>query len=51
MEFSIAKRQMTEGTKVPNKGKTKTREKKETYKYLRILETDTVKEAVMREKI
>ena len=59
MEFGIGKcavliieggkRQMTEGIEQPNQGKIKTLGEKETYKYLGILEADTVKQAEMKE--
>ena len=44
------KQQMTEGTELPNQGKVRTFREKETYKYLGILEADTIKQAEMREK-
>ena len=61
MEFGIEKcyklvmksrkRQMTEGIEQqPNQGKIKTLGEKETYKYLKILEADTIKHAEMKEK-
>ena len=61
MEFSIekctmlviksGKRQLTDGTELPNKDKIKTLAENETYKYLGILETDTIKQAEIKEKI
>ena len=61
MEFGIekcamlvmksGKRQLTDGIELPNKDKIKTLAENETYKYLRILEADTIKQAEMKEKI
>ena len=61
MEFSIEKcamlvmksgeRQLTDGIELPNKDKIKTLAEKETYKYLGILEADTIKQAEMKENI
>ena len=61
MEFGIekcamlvmksGKRQLTDRTELPNKDKIKTLEENETYKYLGILEADTIKQAEMKEKI
>ena len=61
MEFSIekcavlvmksGKRQLTDGMELPNKDKIKTLAENETYKYLGILEADTIKQAEMKEKI
>ena len=45
------KRQMIEGIVLPNHGKIKMLKEKETYKYLGILEADTIKQAEMKEKI
>ena len=45
------KRDMTEGTKLPNQGKIRTLGEKETYKYFGILEADTIKQVVMKGKI
>ena len=42
--------QMTEGIAVSNQEKIRTIEEKETYKYLGILEADTIKQAEMKEK-
>ena len=60
MEFGInkcamlimksGKRQMTEGIELPNKERIRTPREKEIYKHLRILETDTIKQAEMKEK-
>ena len=44
------KKQMTERIEVPNKKKIGLHEEKEIYKYLGILETDTIKQAYIREK-
>ena len=61
MEFGIekwamlvmksGKRQQTDGMELPNKDKIKTLTENETYKYLGILEADTIKQAEMKEKI
>ena len=45
------KRHLTDGMELPNKDKIKTFAENETYKYLRILEADTIKQAEMKEKI
>ena len=60
MEFGIemramlvmksGKRQLTDGMELPNKDKIKTLAENETYKYLGILEADTIKQAEMKEK-
>ena len=44
------KRQMTERIEQPNQEKIRTYGEKETYKYLGILEADTIKQAEMKEK-
>ena len=61
MEFGIekgamlvmksGKRQLTDGMELPNKDKIKTLAENETYKYLGVLEADTIKQAEMKEKI
>ena len=61
MEFGIekcsvlimksGKRQITEGIELPNQERNRTLEEKENYKYLEILEADTIKQAKMKEKI
>ena len=61
MEFGIekcemlvmksGKRQLTDGMELPNKDKIKTHAENETYKYLGILEADTIKKVEMKEKI
>ena len=61
MEFGIkkwamlvmksGKRQLTYGMELPNKDKIKTHAENETYKYLGILEADSIKQAKMKEKI
>ena len=61
MEFGIekcamlvmksGKRQLTDGMELPNQDKIKTLAKNETYKYLGILEADTIKQAEKKEKI
>ena len=45
------RRQMTEGIELPNREKIRTLGKKETYKYLGILEGETIKQAEMNEEI
>ena len=45
------KRQMVERIEPPNQGKIRTLVEKETYKYLGILEADTIKQAEMKELI
>ena len=42
---------MTEGVELPNQVVIRTLREKENYKYLRILEADTIKQAEMEEKI
>ena len=61
MEFGIekcamlvmisGKRQLTNGKELPNKDKIKTLTENETYKYLGILEADTIKQVEMKDKI
>ena len=41
---------MTEGMELPNQEKIRTIVEKESYKYLRILDVDTIKQAEMKEK-
>ena len=43
------KRQVTDGMELPNKDKIKTLAENETYKYLGILEADTIKQVEMKE--
>ena len=60
MEFGIekcamlvmknGKRQLTDGMELPNQDKIKTFEENEYYKYLVILEADTIKQVEMKEK-
>ena len=45
------KRQITEGSELSNQEKIRTLGKKENYLYLEILEADTIKQAVMKDKI
>ena len=45
------KRHMTEGVELPNQVIIRTLWEKETYKYLGILEADTIKQVEMTEKI
>ena len=61
MEFGIkicailvmksGKRHMTGGMELPNQNKIRTLGEKETYKYLAILEADTIKQVEMKDKI
>ena len=61
MEFSIekfpmfvmksGKQHITDGMELPNQDKIRTLREKETYKYLGILETDTIKQVEMKDKI
>ena len=61
MEFSIekcamlvmksCKRHLTDGMELPNQDLIRTFGKKETFKYLGFLETDTIKQVEMKEKI
>ena len=44
------KRQLIDGMELPNKDKIKSLAENETYKYLGILEADTIKQAEMKEK-
>ena len=45
------KRHITDGMELPNQEKNRTLGEKETFKYLGIMETDTIKQVVMKEKI
>ena len=45
------KRHLTDGMELPNQDKIRTLREKETYKYLGILEADTIKQVEMKEKI
>ena len=45
------KRYLTDGMDLPNQEKIRTLREKETYKYLGILEADTIKQVEMKEKI
>ena len=61
MEFGIekcallimksGKRHLTDGIELPNQDKIRTLAENETYKYLGILEADTIKQVEMKEKI
>ena len=44
------KRHMTDGVELPNQEKIRTLGEKETYKYSRILEADTIKQVEMKKK-
>ena len=45
------KRHLTDGMELPNQGKIRTFGENETYKYLGILEVDTIKQVQMKRKI
>ena len=45
------KRHLTDGIELPNQDKIRTLAEKETYKYLGILEADTIKQVEMKKKI
>ena len=45
------KRHITDGMELPNQDKIRTLGEKETYKYLGILEADTIKQVEMKDKI
>ena len=49
--IKIGKRQMTEGIELLNQEKNRTLAEKETYKYLGVLEEDTITHAEIKEKI
>ena len=49
--MKIDKRYLTNGMELPNQDKIRTLGEKETYKYLGILEADTIKKVEMEEKI
>ena len=49
--IKIGKRHMTEGVELPNQIITRMLGEKETYKYLKILKADTIKQQEMKEKI
>ncbi len=48
--MKIGKRHMTDGMELPNQDKIRTLGEKEMYKYLGILEVDTIKHVEMKEK-
>ena len=45
------KRHLTDGMELPNRDKIRTPGENETYKYLGIMEADTIKQVEMKEKI
>ena len=49
--IKISKRHPTGGLELPNQAKIRTFGERETYKYLGILEADTIKQVVVKEKI
>ena len=48
--MKIGKRHLTDGMELPNKNKIRTLGEKQTYKYLRMLEADTIKQDEMKGK-
>ena len=51
LEMKSGKRHLTDGTELQNQDQIRTLGEKETYKYLAILEADTIKQVEMKEKI
>ena len=51
LESKSCKRHMTEGVELPNQVEIKTLGEKETYKYLWILEENTIKQGEIKEKM
>ena len=51
LEMKSGKRHLTNGMELLNQEKIRTFGEKETYKYLGILEADTIKQVEMKEKI
>ena len=51
LEMKSGKRHLTDGMELPNQDKIRTVVEKDTYKYLDILEADTIKQVKMQEKI
>ena len=49
--MKCGKRHLTDGMELPNQDKIRTLGENETYKYLGILEADTIKQVEMKEKI
>ena len=49
--MTSGKRDMTDGMELPNQDKIRTLGEKQTYKYLGILEADTIKQVEMKDKI
>ena len=49
--MKISQRHLTGGTELPNQDKIRTLGEKETYKYLGILEADTIKQVQMKDKV
>ena len=50
LKMKRGKRHRTEGIELPNEDKIRKPGEKKTYKYLKILETNTIKHAEMKEK-
>ena len=48
LEMKSGKRRMTDGIELPNQDKIRKLGEKETYKYLGILEADTIKQVEMK---
>ena len=51
LEIKSGKRHLTDGLELPNQDKIRTLGEKEIYKYLEILEADTIKQVQMKDKI
>ena len=51
LEMKSAKRYLTVGMELPNQDKIRTLGEKETFKYLGIMEADTIKQVQMKERI
>ncbi len=49
--MKISKRHMTDGIELPNQNKIRTFAENETYKYLDILDADTIKQVEIKDKI
>ena len=51
MVMKSGKRHLTDGIELPSQDKIRTLGKKETYKYMGILEADTIKQVGIKDKI
>ena len=49
--MNCGKRHRTDGIELPNQDKIRTHRENETYKYLGVLEADTIKQVQMKDKI